>query len=94
MTAEDGVADTIRPRLDLLGGDPSRVHVLDFVQETKDKREAALELDRHRTELEEYLAQHPMIRLVALDPLAAFMGRVDSHRKLQTFVACWDRWRR
>jgi hypothetical protein len=29
MTAEDGVADTIRPRLDAAHADPRRVHVID-----------------------------------------------------------------
>lgn len=28
LTAEDGLADTIRPRLDAAGGDPSRVLAL------------------------------------------------------------------
>jgi len=79
-TAEDGIADTIRPRVEMLGGDPSRVHVLDFVSEEGGKRQAALELDRHLDALEDYLARHPLVRLVGLDPLSAFMGRVDAHR--------------
>jgi hypothetical protein len=82
VTAEDGLADTIRPRVQAMGGDPSRVHVLDFVQEGDPKtgRQAALELGRHMDLLDDYLARHPMIRLVGLDPLSAFLGRVDSHR--------------
>jgi RecA-family ATPase len=28
LSAEDGLADTIRPRLDAAGGDPARVHAL------------------------------------------------------------------
>jgi hypothetical protein len=89
-TAEDGLADTIRPRIDLLGGDPSRVHVVEFVRETrmesegktikKVEREAQLALDRHAGQLDGYLAAHPAIRLVGLDPLLAFMGKADTHR--------------
>ncbi len=32
MSAEDDTADTLRPRFDAAGGDPSRVHVLEFHQ--------------------------------------------------------------
>ena len=29
LSAEDGLADTVRPRLDAAGGDPAKVHSLD-----------------------------------------------------------------
>ncbi len=32
LSAEDGLADTIRPRLDAAGGDPTRVHALTEVR--------------------------------------------------------------
>ena len=32
LSAEDGLADTIRPRLDAAGGDPNRVHALTDVR--------------------------------------------------------------
>ncbi len=38
LTAEDGIADTIRPRLDAMGGDQSRVAVLEAVRETDGTR--------------------------------------------------------
>jgi hypothetical protein len=86
-TAEDGLADTIRPRFDLMGGDPSRVHCLTCVVEKPVNgmapRKAFLELDRHMELLESYLQKHPLIRFVALDPLAAFLGRVDAHKNSQ-----------
>lgn len=71
QTAEDGLADTIRPRLDALGADCSRVLVID-------ESERELTLDDHR------LAQ--AIRqtgagLAVLDPIQAYLGNnVDMHR--------------
>lgn len=71
QTAEDGLGDTIRPRLDSLGADCSRVMVID-------EEEKELTLDDHR------LAQ--AIRetgagLVVLDPIQAYLGDgVDMHR--------------
>jgi AAA domain len=38
LSAEDGIADTIRPRVDRQGGDPRRVHVLDAVTDTAGPR--------------------------------------------------------
>ena len=34
LSAEDGIADAIRPRIDATGGDPARVHVLTEVRES------------------------------------------------------------
>lgn len=80
VTAEDDAADTLRPRIELLGGDPSRVHVLDFVFDAKAKSENWLALDKHLEELRQWLRAHPLVELVVLDPISAMLGRVDSHR--------------
>ncbi len=70
LSAEDGLADTIRPRLDAAGGDPARVVAL----------ECATDGDRERGVT---LTDLPMIeqaiaavdaRLVIVDPLMAYLG--------------------
>ena len=71
QTAEDGLADTIRPRLDALGADCSRVLVID-----ESKRELSLSDERIRQAMEETEA-----KLLVLDPLQAYLGaEVDMHR--------------
>ena len=71
QTAEDGLADTIRPRLDALGADCSRVLVID-----ESKRELSLSDERIRQAMEETGAN-----LLVLDPLQAYLGaEVDMHR--------------
>jgi hypothetical protein len=78
VTAEDGIADTIRPRLDLLKAAVSRIHTLDMVRISG--REVSLDLDQHLTQIDHWLQQHPQVTAVAFDPLAAFLGKIDSHR--------------
>ena len=71
QTAEDGLADTIRPRLDALGADCSRVLVI-----AESKRELSLSDERIRQAMEETGA-----KLLVLDPLQAYLGaEVDMHR--------------
>lgn len=71
QTAEDGLGDTIKPRLLAAGADCSRVLVID-------DREQPLTLQDYR--LEEAIAR-TKARLVVLDPLQGFLGAdVDMHR--------------
>ena len=71
QTAEDGLADTIRPRLDALGADCSRVLVID-----ESKKELSLSDERIKQAIEETDA-----KLIVLDPLQAYLGAdVDMHR--------------
>jgi hypothetical protein len=69
QTAEDGLADTIKPRLEQIGADCSRVHVID-------EGERALSLSDERIE-------HAIIKMGAtmfvLDPLQGYLGGADMH---------------
>lgn len=82
MSAEDGLADTIRPRLDAAGGDPARVHALTAVRVADD---SGAVVERPPT-LADIAAIRDAIRstralLVVIDVLMAFLpGKVDSHR--------------
>ena len=71
QTAEDGLADTIRPRLDRLGADCSRVMVIDESQ-----KELTLRDERIQQAIRQTGA-----KLIVLDPLQAYLGSdVDMHR--------------
>ena len=71
QTAEDGLGDTIKPRLLAAGADCSRVLVID-------EREQPLTMLDIR--LEEAIVQ-TKARLVVLDPIQGFLGaEVDMHR--------------
>lgn len=71
QTAEDGLGDTIKPRLLAAGADCSRVMVID------DNDQALTMMD---VRLEEAIIQ-TKARLVVLDPIQGFLGAdVDMHR--------------
>ena len=71
QTAEDGLGDTIKPRLLSAGADCSRVMVID------DNDQALTMMDAR---LEEAIIQ-TKARLVVLDPIQGFLGaEVDMHR--------------
>lgn len=80
LTAEDGLRDTVRPRLDAAGADPERVAALDWVPAGEEGEGGRLPTVADLNDL------HAAIRrmraaLVIVDPLTAFLGReVDAHR--------------
>ncbi len=72
LTAEDGLADTVRPRLDAAGGEAGRVHVLQDVSDPDGtKRLAALPHDVGRLHA---AIKETAARLIVIDPLMAYLG--------------------
>lgn len=70
QTAEDGIADTIRPRLERMGADMTKIHLID-------ERIHGLSLsdDRIQQALEKI---RPLLMII--DPLQAYLGaEVDMH---------------
>lgn len=71
QTAEDGLTDTIKPRLKAMGADCSRVFVIDESRKELSMLDERLEKAIHETGA----------RLVVLDPMQAYLGSdVDMHR--------------
>ena len=74
MSAEDGLGDTIRPRLDQVGANSKRIWASDI----------PISLDElGLAEIEDWLASKKFIMLV-IDPLVAFIGGVDMHKANET----------
>ena len=75
MTAEDGLDDTIRPRLDSMGADVTRVYACEGVDS----------FDEEGLDLLENRAAELRPDLMVVDPLVAYIGaRVDIHRANET----------
>lgn len=72
FTAEDGLSNTLRPRLDAMGADVSRIFAFDeAVDLSTTEGFAAIEgqVDKHRP------------AMVAVDPIVAYIGgKIDMHR--------------
>ena len=79
VSAEDGLADTIRPRLELAGADLDRVTVVEHL-ELPDGRTVPLELPGDLDPLEA-VVRDVRAALVTVDPLMAFLaGTVQANR--------------
>jgi hypothetical protein len=83
LSAEDGLADTLRPRLDSAGADVNRVHVLtgkDVRSPGADEPQVVGITLKDIPVLEEAL-RRVKPRLLIVDPLQAYLGeKVDMHR--------------
>lgn len=74
MNAEDGLADTIRPRLDAAGGDPSKVLALaEIPDEARPDQDRVLSLPEDLRTIEEGIERVGAVLLI-IDPLMAFLG--------------------
>lgn len=71
LSAEDGIADTIRPRLEVAGADLDRVLVLDSIKEGTDERLPVIPDDI--TSIQEAI-QKVEAGLVIIDPLMSFLS--------------------
>jgi hypothetical protein len=79
ISAEDGVADTIKPRVIAAGGDPSRIWFLDTVPDGKDGER--LLLLPEDVPIIERAVRRVGAKLVIIDPLMAFMNpRLDPYK--------------
>jgi len=77
MTAEDGLGDTVRPRLEDMGGDLSRLVALRCFRDAHGKEQAATLADLDI--IEKAVADHKP-RLVIIDPIIAFVAGADTHK--------------
>jgi len=78
MAAEDDWDDTIVPRLMAAGADLSKVHGLVLTADIDGtKTERDLSLDHDTATLEQFLRNHPAIRLVVIDPVSNYLGRAN-----------------
>ncbi len=83
LSAEDDAKDTIGPRLDAAGADSSRVARIKAVKVTLAdgaQAESFFDLGRDLEKLEEAIKKHPQMALIVIDPLSAYLGKIDSHK--------------
>lgn len=86
LSAEDGLDDTIRPRLDAAGADVSKIKAIEGVlltDEDADAKPMHVNLERDVAALEAAIDATPDCRLVVIDPLTAYLGKIDSHNNAE-----------
>jgi putative DNA primase/helicase len=80
LTAEDGLGDTLRPRLDALGANVSRIHVLTAACDADGERAVTL---KDVNVLQDALTR-TRAALLVIDPVQGYLGAdVDMHRANQ-----------
>lgn len=78
LAAEDDVEDTLAPRLMAAGADLSRVFVIRSVFDENRRRGFSLQADLERLEAE--IQKRDNVKLVIIDPISSYLGKVDSHK--------------
>jgi hypothetical protein len=79
---EDGIADTVVPRLVGAKANLENVHIIKCVMPEKgdSKKKRILMLKEDMVRIHRYLKAHPQISLVVLDPLTSYLGEVDYNK--------------
>jgi len=93
LTAEDGLADTVRPRLDKMGADCNNIFAIEGVhleQEDEQLKPRSddkvpvtdfFDLSRDILLLEKKLDELHNVKLIIIDPLSAYYGtKIDTHK--------------
>jgi hypothetical protein len=83
LSAEDDATDTIRPRLDAAGADVGRVYIVSAVRAEHGKGHRGFNLQGDLLLLEQAIEQIGDVRLVVIDPVSSYLGKVDSHRNAE-----------
>jgi 5S rRNA maturation endonuclease (ribonuclease M5) len=79
LTAEDGLADTVRPRLDAMEGDPAQVVVLFGIRTSDDSTPRYFQLTTDLNHMEQAITKYNAM-LVVIDPLSAYLGDRDPYK--------------
>jgi len=82
LSAEDAVADTIRPRADTAGADVTKIFILEGTRIAGEVRHFSLLRDIPK--LDQLLEKNRDIKLIIIDPLSAYLSGVDTHRDSET----------
>jgi len=78
LTAEEGLADTVRPKIDVYNGDPGRIFALQGIRQGETETSFSLDGDIHQ--LEKAIDQIGDVRLIVIDHLSAYLGKKDSYK--------------
>jgi len=82
LSAEDDMADTIRPRLDAVGADVNRVFFIKSIRDIGSDGELinrSFSLKRDLEAMREVLSKLPECRLIVIDPISAYLDGSDTH---------------
>jgi len=86
IACEDGVGDTMVPRLTAAGANLERIHLIEGKPKKLEDGTTTLEpisLQNSLAALDRKLTEIGDVRLIIIDPISAYMGRADSHKNAE-----------
>ena len=83
LTAEDDLGDTIRPRLDALEADVSRIIAIRGAKFVDDDNERMVNLSTDLQSIRKVVSEANEPRLLIIDPVSAYLGKTDSHNNAE-----------
>jgi putative DNA primase/helicase len=84
LSAEDGMADTIVPRLMAAGANLDRIHIVAAATKPDGTGRKTFSLKTDVDLLERTVAQIGAVRLIIIDPISAYMGGADGNGNVET----------
>ena len=84
MSAEDGIRDTIVPRLMAAGANTSRVHIVAAATKPDGTGRKTFSLKTDVDLLEAKAREIGAVRLIIVDPISAYMGGADGNGNVET----------
>jgi hypothetical protein len=84
MSAEDGIEDTIVPRLMAAGADLTRVRIVAAATKTDGTGRKTFSLKTDVDLLEELARKTGSVRVIIVDPISAYMGGADGNGNVET----------
>jgi putative DNA primase/helicase len=82
LSAEDDPEDTIKPRLVAVRADLQRIFIIRSVVE-QDRTRRTFNLQADLARLEAKINELGDVRLVIIDPISSYLGKVDSHKNAE-----------
>ena len=84
LSAEDGIADTIVPRLIAAGANRDRIHIVAAATKPDGTGRKTFSLKADVDLLEREVGQIGTVRLIIIDPISAYMGGADGNGNVET----------
>ena len=79
LTCEDGIGDTVRPRLEAAGANLEKVNVIDGVRTDRGERRS-FSIKQNMADLAKALTEIGDVILVVIDPITAYLDGTDTHK--------------
>lgn len=83
LAAEDALDDTVKPRLGAAGADMSKVLGVESIREERRGSRRLFNFQADLQKLERAVEERGDIRLIIVDPITSYLGKLDSHKNDQ-----------